>query len=222
MSKLPALRTLALVLAVSSSSALARAQSGPSESYKSRVKIGDLPASADQDQAESPEGRIEWLKEKMGGELPAEFRTRILAEAQRLKTVAAPIGGTWKSLGPANITRFQNGVNKAKDNNGRLRAILADPRSNRAGTVYLLSSGGGLWKTTNFGAQNPTWVPKTDGIYATSGGGVAFGRTPDVLYLGSGDPFDLGVGGIMYKSSATAATPGPRRSAFRARPGSST
>jgi photosystem II stability/assembly factor-like uncharacterized protein len=176
------------------------AQTGPSESYKSRIQVGDLPPSVDQDQAESPEGRIEWMKEMMGGELPAGLRSRILAEAQRLQTLA-PIGGDWQSLGPANITRFQNGVNKAKDNNGRLRAILADPRPGHAATVYLLSSGGGLWKTTNFGAQNPTWVPKTDDIYATSGGGAAFGRTPDVIYVGSGDPFDLGVGGIMYKST---------------------
>jgi hypothetical protein len=179
-------------------STAALAQSG-GETYKSRVRVGDLPPSVDQDQAESPRGRIEFMKEKMGGELPPELRAAILAETQRLKGLA-PIGGTWQSLGPANITRFQNGVNKAKDNNGRLRAILADPRPDRASTVYLLSSGGGLWKTTNFGAQNPTWVPKTDGIYATSGGGAAFGRTPDVIYLGSGDPFDLGVGGIMYKS----------------------
>ncbi len=191
---------LALVAGVAALSTAALAQPGPSENYKSRVKAGDLPASADLDEAESPEGRIEWLKEKMGGELPAQLRANILAEAKRLKGLA-PVGGTWKSLGPANITRFQNGVNKAKDNNGRLRAILADPRPSHAKTVYLLSSGGGLWKTTNFGAQNPTWIPKTDDIYATSGGGAAFGRTPDVIYLGSGDPFDLGVGGIMYKST---------------------
>jgi hypothetical protein len=188
---------LGLAVAAAALSTVALAQS--SESYKSRIQVGDLPPSVDLDQAESPMGRIEFMKQKMGGELPPGLRDAILAEAQRLKTLA-PIGGTWRSLGPSNITRFQNGVNKAKDNNGRLRAILADPRPNHAATVYVLSSGGGLWKTTNFGAQNPTWVAKTDGIYATSGGGAAFGRTPDVIYLGSGDPFDLGVGGIMYKS----------------------
>ncbi|WP_379988245.1 hypothetical protein [Dokdonella soli] len=59
-------------------------------------------------------------------------------------------------------------------------------------------------RATNFSAQKPTWVPKTDQIYASSGGGAAFGRTPDVIYLGSGDPFDTGVGGIMYKSTGGA------------------
>jgi len=195
--------TLGLAVAVTCLAPAAHA-AGPSESYKSRITIEDLPPSKDLDQAESPMGRIEWMKERMGGELTPEFRAAILAEAQRLKTqqtnAPAPADG-WRSLGPTNTTRFQNGVNKAHDDNGRLRTILPDPRPNHADTVYLLSSGGGLWKTTNFSAQNPTWVQKTDDIYATSGGGAAFGRTPDVLYLGSGDPFDLGVGGIMYKST---------------------
>src|SRR5262245_44305364 len=121
MARNPLLRFLACGAIVAMSTAVL-AQTGPSETYKSRLKVRDLPASVDRDDAESPEGRIEWLKEKMGGELPGEFRARILAEAQRLKTLA-PIGGSWKSLGPANITRFQNGLNKAKDNNGRLRVI---------------------------------------------------------------------------------------------------
>jgi len=185
-----------LVAATVASAALA---ADPSESYKGRVKPGDLPASVDRDEAESPLGRIEWMKERMGGELSPTLRTLILDEAARLQSTSSPSSGTWQPLGPTNITRFQNGVNKAKDNNGRLRTILADPRA--AGTVFVLASGGGLWKTTNFGASNPNWVPKTDGIYATAGGGAAFGRTPDVIYLGSGDPFDLGVGGIMYKST---------------------
>src|SRR6185369_11148128 len=121
-------------------------------------------------------------------------------EAARIQSKKAPtVGGAWTSIGPSNITRFQNGVNKAKDNSGRMRTILPDPR--RGDTVYLLTSGGGLWKTTNFSASQPTWVPKTDGIYGTAGGGAAFGRTPDVIYIGSGDPFDLGVGGIIYKST---------------------
>ena len=37
------------------------------ESYESRIKAGDLPASVDVDFAESPMGRIEWMKERLGG-----------------------------------------------------------------------------------------------------------------------------------------------------------
>jgi photosystem II stability/assembly factor-like uncharacterized protein len=69
--------------------------------------------------------------------------------------------------------------------------------------VYFLSSGGGLWKTTNFTHPKPTWTPLTDGLYSNSGGSVAFGRDPNTLYLGLGDPFDfpLPVKGVMYKST---------------------
>jgi len=188
-----------LVLAIGFATATPAA--GASESYKSRVKIEDVPDARGSDFAEWPMGRIEWMKERMGGELTPGLRAALLAEAQRIReaqtNAPAPPDG-WVSLGPTNTTRFQNGVNKAKDDNGRLRTILPDP--NDPDTVYILSSGGGLWKTTNFGAQNPVWEVLTDGIYATSGGAAAFGRNAQVLYLGSGDPFDLGVGGIMYKS----------------------
>ena len=147
-------------------------------------------------------GRLEALKATIGGEVTPELRANLLTEAARIQHKLVPtVGGAWTSLGPTNITRFQNGVNRAKDNSGRMRAILPDPRPAKADTVYLLTSGGGLWKTNNFSASQPKWVPKTDNIYATSGGGAAFGRTPDVIYLGSGDPFDLGVGGVMYKST---------------------
>jgi photosystem II stability/assembly factor-like uncharacterized protein len=40
----------------------------------------------------------------------------------------------------------------------------------------------------------------SDNILSTSGGSVAFGKNPETLYLGTGDPFDPGVGGWIYKS----------------------
>ncbi len=178
---------------------MARA-AGPDDNYQSHLPRSAVPASADTDGAESPMGRLEARKATFGATVSPETRGLVLKEAARIQAKKAPtVGGAWTSIGPTNITRFQNGVNRAKDNSGRMRTILPDPR--HADTVYLLTSGGGLWKTTNFSASQPTWVPKTDGIYGTAGGAAAFGRTPDVIYLGTGDPFDLGVGGIMYKST---------------------
>jgi len=178
---------------------VAPASTGPSENYTPKVDIHDVSTSKDRDGAESPMGRIEAQKTIIGGDVTPELRASLLQEAARIRAKqVATVGGTWSPQGPTNITRFQNGINRAKDNSGRLRTILPDPR--RADTVYLLTSGGGLWKTTNFSAAQPTWVPKTDLLYATAGGSAAFGRTPDVIYLGSGDPFDLGIGGVMYKS----------------------
>ncbi len=183
-------------------SAGAARAAAPDDNYQSRVPRGDIPASVGSDGAESPMGRLEARKATFGANVSPEARGIVLKEAARIQSKKAPtVGGAWTSIGPTNITRFQNGVNLAKENSGRMRTILPDPRPQKADTVYLLTSGGGLWKTTNFSASQPTWVPKTDGVYATAGGSAAFGRTPDVIYIGSGDPFDLGVGGIMYKSS---------------------
>jgi photosystem II stability/assembly factor-like uncharacterized protein len=177
------------------------ADQGETGAYQSAIRAGDLPESADGDEAESPMGRIDWMKERMGGELSAEFRAAVLEEVAKIQAGQGNVvvGGSWTSLGPTDTTRFQNGVNKAKHDTGRLRAVLPHPTDGN--TVYVLTSGGGLWKTTNFSAKKPVWVPKTDGIYATAGGSAAFGRTPNVLYVGTGDPFDLGVGGVVFTST---------------------
>src|SRR5262249_1728065 len=71
-------------------------------------------------------------------------------------------------------------------------------------TVYVLTSGGGLWKTLTFSHTNPKWEAKTDALQSTSGGSVAFGATPNVLYLGLGDPYPVNglpnLGGVIAKS----------------------
>jgi photosystem II stability/assembly factor-like uncharacterized protein len=41
----------------------------------------------------------------------------------------------------------------------------------------------------------------TDSILSTSGGGAALGKNPETIYLGTGDPFDPGVGGFAYRST---------------------
>ena len=65
----------------------------------------------------------------------------------------------------------------------------------------MLKSSGGLWKTTNFTHPRPNWRPMSDTVLSTSGGSVAFGKNPETLYLGTGDPFDPGVGGYIYTST---------------------
>ncbi len=81
-----------------------------------------------------------------------------------------------------------------------MRTILPHPTN--PDIVYVLTSEGGLWKATNFTQNKRNWVPLTDGLTTTSGGAAAFGRTPDTIYVGLGDPLltaSLG-GGIMIKT----------------------
>ena len=65
----------------------------------------------------------------------------------------------------------------------------------------MLTSGGGLWRTNNWMSPNTEWTPLTDDLPTTGGGGLAFGRNPNTLYLGLGDFFDqILVGGSMTRS----------------------
>jgi len=154
-------------------------------------------------------GRLEWLKARYGA-VPADFSRRVVQAlaAQRSKYPqlapgAAPPAGVpvWTSIGPTRANREQNGLKLNKTDSGRLRTILPHPTD--PNTVYVLSSSGGMWKTSNFESAYPTWLPITDQVITTSGGAAAMGRNPQTLFYGTGDPFDgiPLVGGAMLKST---------------------
>ena len=107
----------------------------------------------------------------------------------------------WKSIGPRTSKFSYNGVFIDGVDSGRMRNILVDPTD--SDRVYVLTSGGGLWKTENFSDQQPRWRALTDALLSTSGGAAALGRTADTIYLGVGDPFDVypTIAGVMVKST---------------------
>jgi hypothetical protein len=154
---------------------------------------------------ESPAARNAAWFERLGGPLTPEFAANVAAETQRQREVypnqvagsSTLSGNVWTSIGPTNAQKFQNGVNEAATDSGRLRVILQDPAD--PNTVFVAVGVGGLWKTNDFFAEKPTWIPLTDAI-GTAAGGVSFGKTASTLYYGTGDPVDWGVGGRMYAS----------------------
>ena len=121
----------------------------------------------------------------------------------------APGIPVWTSLGPTKSNHIQNGVLRTVTDSGRARTILPHPTD--PNIFYFLTSSGGLWKTTNFQKNKPDWVSKTDALATTSGGAAAFGRTPDTIYLGLGDPFDgnQAAGAFVLKSTDGGNTWGP-------------
>ncbi len=165
--------------------------------------------------------RIDWWRQHLGGEITTEFKERLIREMELerskypgifLGDPGAPVlpaavsGSSWTPIGPTASNKTQNGIQLTVVDSGRARTILPVPGN--ANTVYFLTSGGGLWKTTNFTSNPPTWTALTDGVGSTSGGSAAFGGAhptnvldPNVVYVGFGDPFDPGVGGIMAKTS---------------------
>src|SRR5260370_6618169 len=153
--------------------------------------------------------RIE-ANRSLTGDYTEDFKLNAIQEMQKQQQVfpqlmpgASPPKGipSWSSLGPTQAKYETNGVTLKVSDSGRVRTILPHPTD--PDTLYLLTSGGGLWKTTTFTHTNRRWDPKTDSLISTTGGSVAFGRNPETLYLGIGDPFDVRglIAGVMVKST---------------------
>src|SRR5215510_653751 len=166
---------------------------------------GDTVGESDSDEVRA---RME-ANRALTGDLTESIKLNAIRELQRQQQLypqllagAQPPQGvpSWRSLGPTQAKYETNGVTLSVSDTGRIRTILPHPTD--PDTLYVLTSGGGLWKTTTFTHTDPRWKAKTDGLISTTGGSVAFGRNPDTLYLGIGDPFDVRglIAGVMVKS----------------------
>ncbi len=144
--------------------------------------------------------RLEWQRREWGVVTP-EFRQAALKQGKDHSDKKNARGPKWVSIGPIGADFAQNGsfTGHVRDS-GRARTILPHPTD--PDIVYFLTSGGGLWRTSNWSAANTKWSVLTDDLPTTGGGSVAFGRNPNHLYLGLGDPYDqILVGGAMTKST---------------------
>jgi hypothetical protein len=104
---------------------------------------------------------------------------------------------SWVPLGPTSARFAYNGVEYQQVDSGRVTGIAVHPTV--PSTVYVSFSGGGLWKSVDFGGPaDPTWTPLTEAIGNLAIGALAMDPTaPDTLYIGTGDPFDQAGGHIL-------------------------
>src|SRR5579871_5064821 len=112
---------------------------------------------------------------------PGDRRLRLEAlESRWVPSNSIPLNTTsWTAVGPAPITGGGGPYS------GRINDVAVDPTN--FNTVYVAASGGGIWKTTNASAANPSWAPLTDSV-ATAMGAVAVAPSnPNVVYAGTGD-----------------------------------
>ena len=119
-------------------------------------------------------------------------------------TLPATPGGTlglhWVGIGPQPLRIDPPGAGcncgdtvlfqGAGPDSGEVVDIAIDPRGTTDQVVYIATNDGGIWKTTNGGTS---WQTSTDFLPSLSMGAVALDpANPDIVYAGTGNPFDGG------------------------------
>src|SRR5215475_11088927 len=135
---------------------------------------------------------------------PAELLQKALAQHQLLKASPSdagttPLSAPWTSIGPSAVQTNSFGLIS-----GRITSIAVDPSDSTGNTVYIGSTGGGVWKSTNAAGQvsSVNFVPLTDTLPVSSGcntpplASLSIGALTvqpggtGVILAGTGDPND--------------------------------
>jgi hypothetical protein len=104
------------------------------------------------------------------------------------------ISTTWTAIGPLAVTSQSYGLVT-----GRIASIALDPSDATGNTVYLGTTGGGVWKSQNAASSSASFTPITDSQSALTGQlaiGLSVGAVSvqpggtGVLLAGLGDPND--------------------------------
>jgi hypothetical protein len=191
-------KTLVLFLVSLSLAFPIAAQERPDDAT-SGVPFSDEDARPNGVEQDKPTARLEWQRQAWGVVSPS-FRATALQQGKEHSDKKNAPGPKWVNIGPTGGDYEQNGsfTGHVRDS-GRVRTVLPHPTNENI--VYVLKSGGGLWRTNSWTSPNTTWTALTDDLPTTGGGSVAFGKNPNHLYLGLGDPYDqILVGGSMVKS----------------------
>jgi uncharacterized protein (TIGR03437 family) len=148
-----------------------------------------------------------------GTSIPAGARAAALAEMDRMiererKATPGASGPVWTSIGPRPtnvLAEFGPGGNGSPYSAGRVAALAVDPRN--PDVAYMGAAGGGVWKTTDGGAN---WTPLTDDQPSLATGSIALAPSnPDVVYVGTGEQNNSGdsyYGAGILKSTDGGAT----------------
>lgn len=128
-------------------------------------------------------------------------QTGRIAGANLARPRGTALSASWTAVGPAQIASQSFG-----DVTGRVTSIALDPADASGNTVYLGTTGGGVWKSTNAAgpASSVTFAPLTDTLPvfspnsgasvlpSLSVGAVTVGQYAgeDVVLAGTGDPND--------------------------------
>ncbi len=144
-----------------------------------------------------------WLRYRVGINGVIDHDEMARALKQREAMPPAVMGGgsahapysIWSYVGPNNLASPYQVYNGIGPLSGRKNAIAADPSN--ANNLYVASSRGGIWKSTDAGV---TWLPKSDSWPYPASSAVAVHPTDsNIVLAGTGDRVGPGVyaGGMM-------------------------
>jgi len=141
------------------------------------------------------------LLKRLSRSFPWPFFVSLSSFASHV-AVGAPAGqlpGLWTGLGPAPATNSQN-ISIPPDNPvcGAIQTAAAHPTN--PDILYVGAVNGGIWRTFNATATNPTWTPLTDNLSSLSVGALEFDPTDpthQTLIAGIGHISSFyGIGGL--------------------------
>jgi hypothetical protein len=119
------------------------------------------------------------------------------AAAQTVQPRISPLNAAWQPVGPGTVSTPAYG-----NISGRVTSIAIDPADSTGNTIYVGSTGGGVWKSTNAAgsAAAVTFTPLTDTlpVFSANAGSAAAASLSigalsiqnGVLLAGTGDPND--------------------------------
>jgi uncharacterized protein (TIGR03437 family) len=143
----------------------------------------------EKEDVDDPRGRSDWFygpRVDATGHIPLGARQKALAivekndRAARLRPRAVPFAdsATWTFLGPKPVDPGSSRVVS-----GRVTSIVVDPRNNN--NVYVGSSAGGVWKSTDGGAH---WNPIGDDQPSLAIGALALDpNDSNIIYAATGE-----------------------------------
>src|SRR4051794_1690321 len=117
-----------------------------------------------------------------------------LAANNAVTARGAKLSSRWDFIGPDTLDVDRLGTQsfiKPTQWSGRVTALAVDPKCKaQECTLYLGAAGGGLWRTKNALAQNPSWKQISDGIPTNAIGSIAVDpndATGKTVYVGTGE-----------------------------------
>jgi hypothetical protein len=123
----------------------------------------------------------------------------------------AKLTSKWEALGPNTLNVDRLGTQsfiKPTQWSGRVTALAVDPKcKTQECTLYVAAAGGGIWRTTNALAPNPSWKQISDGIPTNAIGSIAIDpndATGKTIYVGTGEANQSGdseAGLGLYKTT---------------------